>query len=430
MTGRRDGFFNPGTAQRGGFAARDVLFAGLFVAFLLRLALALASGLKFVPHGDEGEYVLLADTLLRDGKFGVSPTAYRLPLYPMLLAAVQAVSGLTVPAYLVANALLGTGAVALLYLLCRVLGNERAARFSLLLSVPNPFLMANVGDVLTENLYIPLILAFLWAATEAADEKRGNSIRYWASAGVLLGLANLTRPTMLRFVPVLPALYLFLERKGGRRTRGALLAAAVSVVFLLPWWWRNYAAFGHFIPGSTGEGFVWLGCYNDKAFQDPSFYGSWVNYTTDIDDAPFAGKTEYERDRTAKAMAREYAAAHAAQAPRTLPWKLFRTFHWYPHVLDRIFPRGPARRFAAAWGFLFSVVLVYPIFAWEGWRRLRDRRFALPFALCAYFLFVVLATYGSRRLRLPIEGVMLLFASLGWDRATRRVRSPFGDEAP
>jgi 4-amino-4-deoxy-L-arabinose transferase-like glycosyltransferase len=403
-------------------SGRGVLCAALAAAFLIRLALAWLSASRFVPGGDEGEYLLFADTLLHGGKFGVHPTAYRLPLYPLLLAAAQGITGIKVPAYLFLNAFLGTAAVALIYFLCRLLVNERAARISLLLSVPNPFLMANAGDILTENLYVPLVLGFLLAVV-AAESKEEPSLGRWTLAGALLGLCNLTRPTLLRFGLLLPLLFLVLEKGPGRRARGALLAFAVSLVFLLPWWWRNYEAFGHFIPATTGEGFVWLGCYNDKAFHDPGFYGSWVNYETDIDPSPFRGRAEYDRDRIATEMARDYAGAHLSGIPRTLPWKLFRTFHWYPHVVDRLSPPGTVRRLASAWGFLFSVILVYPMLAWEGWRRLADRRFAAPILLCAYFVLVVLATYGSRRMRVPIEGVMIVIAAAGWDRVTGRFRS-------
>lgn len=400
-----------------------ILYIALFLSFLFRLSLALLSAFRYVPVGDEGEYLLLADTLLHEGKFGVSPTAYRLPLYPLLLAAAQGLTGVKVHAYLVLNAFLGTAAVALIYFLCRRLVNERAARISLVLSVPNPFLMTHSGDVLTENLYVPLVLAFLLVAVAASEDREGSSWFRWAVAGALLGLCNLTRPTLLRFGLLLPVFYILFERKPGSRTCGAVLAVAVSIAFLLPWWGRNYAVFGRFIPGTTGEGFVWLGCYNDKAFHDRAFRGAWVNYNTDIDDKPFQGKTEFERDRLASAMSREYAIAHAGEIPRTLPWKLMRTFHWQPYVVDRIWLPEGFRSITPAWGFLFSFVSVYPLMLWEGWMRRKERSFGALFLLSAYFLLVILAAYGSRRMRLPIEGVMIVFAAAGWDRLIGKVRS-------
>ena len=80
-----------------------------------------------------------------------------------------------VPAYLLLNAFLGTAAVALIYFLCRRLVNEHAARISLLLSVPNPFLMAHSGDILTENLYVPLSSSHSYLGLVAATDERGGS---------------------------------------------------------------------------------------------------------------------------------------------------------------------------------------------------------------------------------------------------------------
>lgn len=413
----------------GELSGRTILGVALIFSFLFRLFLAVLSAAGFSPRGDEGDYIFWADTLLRDGTFGVHPTAHQMLLYPMLLGAVKGATGVKVPAYLVLNAFLGTVAVLLIYRIALHLAGERAARISLLLSVPNPFLMANTPDVLTENLYIPLVLGFLLALLVAQDDgppREGAAWRRWlpwAVAGLLLGLSNLTRPTLLRFGILIPIAYGVLDKGLGRRARGAILLVAVSAAILLPWWIRNAVVFGHFIPGTTGEGTVFVGVYNEKALNDPSFYGSWVNYGTDISPEPFQGRTEYDRDRTASGMAWKYAAAHWTRIPRTLPWKILRAFHWYPHVIDRLSRDRWARVLAAVWGFLFSVVLVYPAMVMEGWRRLRDRRYALIFLFVGWFLFVILVTYGSRRMRLPIEGVMIVLAAAGWDRLTGKAHS-------
>jgi hypothetical protein len=82
-------------------------------------------------------------------------------------------------------------------------------------------------------------------------------------AGVLLGLATLTRSTALGFLP-LAAVWLAVSPSGASSRRDRLLsAAALCLAFgavLAPWTVRNYAAYGRFVAVDTTSGYnLWLG---------------------------------------------------------------------------------------------------------------------------------------------------------------------------
>ena len=121
---------------------------------------------------------------------------------PVLLAGVYSVFGHDVDAARVLNALLGVAAVALLYLLVARLFDRRTALLAAALAAVAPSLVFLGGGLLSENLFIPLVLAT--AALVAWQRDRGG----WAiaaAAGAVLGLAVLTRTNgLLLVIPARP----------------------------------------------------------------------------------------------------------------------------------------------------------------------------------------------------------------------------------
>ena len=98
----------------------------------------------------------------------------------------------------------------------------------------------------------------LWWAMErllAADAFGSGSAA--AVAGLLFGLAVLTRETLLYFLP-LATLWLAGRRPGGARRAGLLLACALATV--VPWTVRNFIVFDAFVPVSTAGALnLWQG---------------------------------------------------------------------------------------------------------------------------------------------------------------------------
>ena len=78
-----------------------------------------------------------------------------------------------------------------------------------------------------------------------------------AAAGLLFGLAVLTRETVLYFLP-LAALWLAWRRPGGGRRAAVLLGTALLVI--LPWTLRNWMVFRTLVPVSTAGALnLWQG---------------------------------------------------------------------------------------------------------------------------------------------------------------------------
>jgi 4-amino-4-deoxy-L-arabinose transferase-like glycosyltransferase len=170
------------------------------------------------------------------------------PLYPYFLAATNAVFGSLV-AIKVVQALLGSMLIPAVYRVADRAFGSRTAVAAACFAAFYPELIWYSAHFWCETLF----LSILWWAIErlmAAEET--SSIRTAAIAGLLFGLAVLTRETILYLVP-LGAVWLAWPRPAKRPALALTLLAATFAV-VAPWTARNWIQFGAFIPVSTGGG--------------------------------------------------------------------------------------------------------------------------------------------------------------------------------
>ncbi|MHC4135094.1 MAG: glycosyltransferase family 39 protein [Planctomycetota bacterium] len=190
---------------------------------------------------DEGTYALRPDR----------PTAQRLPLYPLMIAALYALApGEYVLLTQLVQALLAATTVVLLFFLGRRVAGDRCGYLAALLYAlyPNSILLA--ARCHTEVLFTLLVTA--WALVWVRAFPGRSLLPPAIGSGLLLGLALLTRGTLLLFPPWL--LLTLLACKPLRTRRVALLTLCMTLVAgmtLSPWIIRNYRRSGYLFPSST-----------------------------------------------------------------------------------------------------------------------------------------------------------------------------------
>jgi len=192
-------------------------------------------------------YLPLGRGLAERGEFSVEPghpTASFVPLFPLLLAGLDRLGLFTTAGRMAAQALLGAVVLALLFVWVRGMAGERAALLATVLAAVVPdFAVYSYLD-LSENLSMLFLLVALVMFERAGREQNA---RWWASTGLALGLAALTREFCLTLLVPLAALALTRDHTR-RGWSGVGLMAALSVAVVLPWTARNYARFGELIP--------------------------------------------------------------------------------------------------------------------------------------------------------------------------------------
>lgn len=151
---------------------------------------------------------------------------------------------------------LSTGTVWVVFLLGRELFDRRAGLVAAGLFAFDPVFVGYTHLLWAETLLALLNLG--WALLLLRGVRAG-SLGLVCLAGLLLGLAALTRQLMLNFA-VFAALWIFAMRPGSRREAAKLAAAfgACACLVVAPWTLRNAAFHGRFVPVAPTGGWALL----------------------------------------------------------------------------------------------------------------------------------------------------------------------------
>jgi 4-amino-4-deoxy-L-arabinose transferase-like glycosyltransferase len=354
--------------------------------------------------------------------------ARRTPGYPLFLATCQGIFGLRTLAVRLVQAGLGTLSVYLIYRLTRQLAASiglapsaepfpsrglSAALVAAALAAINPYYLYMTVLILSEAVFVPLMLAALWGLAvlwvdprqPVEPANRGRVLIALASGGAA-GLAILVRPSWALFVPVTLVLWLIAKSRDRRAlimaARGATIFALGLAVVMSPWWVRNARIYGRFVPTA-----LWMGA---------SLYDGLNPGATGASDMSFLGGRELwpldEQDLDAELTRRAIGFAHE-QPVRALSLafvKLKRFWSPWPNSENL---RSPAM-------VLVGAVVELPLFGLMvlgAWDRRRDpRAWTLLAGPLLYFCALHLVFASSMRYRLPGEMPALGLAAIGWIR--------------
>jgi 4-amino-4-deoxy-L-arabinose transferase-like glycosyltransferase len=417
------------------FSAR-ALSTILIVAALSRFGFSVwVVGLSAMTKGDEADYHAIA-THLVDGHGFVAndqegPTARRPPAYPVFLSLLYRVTGANPAAGRIAQVILGVIVVWLTVRVARAWFGERAGTWAGWFAALNPFLIFLSGYLLTENLFLVFLLgAFLCLATPR--DLCAESWRRTALAGVVLGLATLTRPSGLpMFEWMLGAAVLFAAAPWKARAMRAIVITAAFLVVLAPWLVRNTRVVGAAVLTTHG-GITFYQGNNEKVATTPGWRGGVAPLEALPGYDRLAKMPELERDRESRRLAKEYLQQHPAEVPGLVWWKLVRCWRlksdmglsgirsgwWFNNqsFLGRLAAQLDV-------GMMYAIVAL-PLFLaglWLTRRRWRDLSFG--YGVIIVHTAIAAAFFGSLRTRIPIEPIICVFAAAAITSLRRAPRS-------
>jgi hypothetical protein len=397
------------------------LWFTIALAVIVRAAVMLRGSFAF---DDPDNYLPLARSLAVGNGFELRgrPTAYRPPLYPILLAPLTAalgegasigvallhlaLGGATV--YLTAAAAKGSG-----------LTPVRQALAGLVVAV-DPVLVWQSRLVMTETLS-----AFLVALTLAGATRRG-----WSGAalgGLGLGLLALCRPSGLAAASLVIAAA-FLVGPGNwrkRLVRGGLIAGVVTVC-LLPWSARNTWVFGEPIWGTTHGGYTLALANNPAYYQEVSngprgavWTGTLQWRWWDSVNRATAGMTEPQADRYLRDSVVRLARNRPAEFAQAVVHRLSHFWGLFPS--SSVYSGG-MRWACLAWTLPLWVALALGLVRSDLWRW---PCIVAPL-FCVGFTIVHAFYWTDLRMRAPIVPAIAVIAA----SASRLRRSPRQESVP
>ncbi|MBL9123566.1 MAG: glycosyltransferase family 39 protein [Planctomycetaceae bacterium] len=412
----------------GGFSSRDeaahrpaltpakVLAGILLLAFALRAAAAvywesrLPPGEKFA-FPDSYSYWTLGQALAAGEpyQFG-SPDArlFRTPGYPLVLALVFRGAGgeASVLTARIVGALLGTCAVAGIYFLGKRLFGVRIGQVAAWLAAIYPGAIALSIFVLSEALFVPLMIAqfaLLVVAWQASSRFRAALLA--GAAGILAAGAVLARPSWLLFVPLAVALGLLVGPARMRQLELGSCVLAGLVLGMLPWWVRNARVTGHFVPTTLQVGASLYDGLNPRATG-----GSEMSFVSQFEREERASPSnerdgfEYRLDRRMRDAALRWAREHPGRVIELAGIKFARLWNLWPNEQD--FRSWPLRLLVAA-----TYLPALALGIWGAWRwgsQWPGMQCWLP---ALYFTMLHVVFVSSLRYREPAMVPLLVLAA-------------------
>ena len=386
---------------------RSLVWMVLAFALALRLGFLLTLDDR-VFWVDEKEYLALSERIV-EGQGYVNdsgePTAFRPVGYPLFLASLRLFGIKRLFAIRLIQVLLSVATIFLVFRLASRLFSPKAGLAAMMMAAVYPYFVFMPGTVLASTWFSFLLVASTLLMVSAVSN--GN-IRLMSFAGLLFGLAVLTRPSALLLIG---AVILWLGIYNGRSVRKTFrLATPFLVIFgltVLPWFVRNQQTLGIFNLSTNGGRNLWLG-------NNP---GATVNTGSNIPPPPalelkMIGRSEVEIDQ----IYNREAVAFIRQNPRRFFWlsmqKALYFWRWDPSpTTDGYVKTRPLHRWASilTFGPIFIFAVVGFLFAGD-----EAKRVMLLWLLYAAFFTALHAVYFPKvRFRLPLDYFLMVTASYG-----------------
>lgn len=272
-----------------------VLIVILVIGFDLRIQSTLHSVVRDPIRADAYDYAVTALNINKFHVYSLSndwdkterseppPDARRPPMYPIFLSFFLG----TDPTYgdlrnvLLAQALLSTITIWLVYLLARSMLSTQLAVAATFLTALSPHLVTMNIYALTETLFCFLLVLTILTITQAMQHGRA-----WVAmvAGLALGTAALTHFILLYFVIPLAIFQIAtLGWKAGRKKVGLLLLGFALIYG--PWAIRNVVTLGNVGDGTQMAVAIKFGSYNNMMYHDdPQTYAYPYSFDPTFDE--------------------------------------------------------------------------------------------------------------------------------------------------
>lgn len=198
-------------------------------------------------------YIDLAVNVVDHGVYAFSPdgtpTAYRAPLYPAVLAVAYAALGNAAWAILLVNCVASAAACVVVFIIAQRLLGERVSGWWAIPIVLFPLSIYYCASSFSDTFLTLTIALYMWALIALMHSPKTKT---GIGAAVAFAATALTKAVVLP-IPLLVCAY------AGLRHRNALkhsfLALLVGFSLVGVWTYRNYRTTGAFVPVTGGAGF-------------------------------------------------------------------------------------------------------------------------------------------------------------------------------
>jgi 4-amino-4-deoxy-L-arabinose transferase-like glycosyltransferase len=380
----------------------------LLVLWCLSLAINLLSISYTGLHPLQGDQISYESIGAEIASGNSSGSSYQAPLYQFFVAGVYTVSGRDTQNIRTIQAILAAFSVVLIYIITRRLYDIRTANIAGLMAVCAFDLILYSGLVLSETLFVFLLLIGLICYDSIEKAAFQNKTKVSILTGLIFGLASLVKSQFVLFPPLL--MLLRIVGGSGQRMRIIkifLIIGCTMVLVILPWTVRNFIVHNEFIPITTNGGEVfWQGNNPDATGGDISHLPQFENHYIVKMDPVESNKIGYK-------LGFEWIQSNPIDCIKlymkklALYWTYIRDYQyddiWGPYLGVQTSNIAPTAYNASI------IILAFLGFA----AAIRKRNMHYLILIIAYFSLIHMVFLSGVRYRIAILPVLIIFAAGG-----------------
>src|SRR3989344_4048166 len=424
-------------------------------------------GLELPDYADTTEYRHLADSMINDRSFAISPSIgaeyARVPGYPAFFVIMELVFGtlLVVPFVQIAFT---AATLALIYLIGARYFPRKVAIAAAVIYMIDPIVMYAAWIPISDSLFIRLFFGSLYAIGLPAGRQGTLYKRTWVPyivAGVLFALSIYVRPVGLYLAPIIAGMAFALALPWKIALRNAAIFLFTAFLIMSPWMMRNYLQTRHFEFSSAR---AWQFYAMHMALFEQARTGVSYEKIREIYSEPFGTSDEkilrqfayvQQLDAISKEKILEhpflFAMFYLAKSAQLFVGSSIVNVTYHMHQFDIL--EGDRARGEGAWGMLLQHrwrdalvqtfthiprlverigwVLVYCSAIYAAFVSLRRRSAQTTWIICAFLLIhayaLMIGTLSDdTRYRMPIEPFLLLLGVYGAHTLWPRMRKFLG----
>ncbi len=316
-----------------------------------------------------------------------------------------------------AGCVLGAITIVLIGSLARRLAGEVVGLVAAGLAAVYPAFIATDASVMSESLYLPLVLAFLLLVYAAVDRPTASR---WIAVGAVVGLCALTRGDALVLAPVVvvPALWLLPRSRPRHRLFLGAMALGALLVVIAPWVIRNQRDLDSPTIATLDAGSAIAGT-NCPSTYGGGLVGSWDPACARTD-VPDISETDLTRDLEHDGA--RYALHHVDRVPLVVAARVARQWGVWNPVSESRTEAVESRN--ETWQLVtWAVYVPCAMLCVYGLVLLRRRRVRIQPLVCVLIAVTLSAalTYGKQRLRVAAEPVILVGAAVALVELAQRL---------
>ncbi len=398
-------------------ANRKFIFGIIVVAAILRIGTVACFHPPLIS--DDKDYDAIARSLVHGDGFTLDghPTAYRLPGYPLLLAASYAVFGDSKTPIRILQVIADVISCLLLFSIGKKLFSEKVGLLAAAILALFPIQILYVSHLMTETIFTAILLLIVWVVVVEKSEHHmpAESI----ILGLLTGLGMLIRTTMA-LIPLV--IFLYRWRDGNpfkTNVRSLAILATTALITVSPWLVRNYAVF-HRVSFTSNAGVnFWMGNHS----------GASGAYSFPKENNPLiAAADDFDRSDLGFKLGIEFIRTHPLESVIIEGRKIAHFFaadYWLLMTMEYKPEWAYAQNAAAVFTQLsivdivilhlpYVAVILFGTFGLVCPACKDEKNFLFLRALLLYWLAVHLLFYADARYRFPIVPIFILAAVYGW----------------